>query len=219
MIFFFKKCSVTCGSGWRLRRIECRSSSRNESVDASKCKSDSQPAYYEQCNAIECPRWQFGSWSSCSNECGEGMRRRMVLCMAADGLVTIETACPLAQRPDDYQKCTGHAACTRWTTSHWSECDFKTCTKVRSVYCAHENGTRLVVESECTRSEKPNYIAECDSRASCAQYQNVVGGGGGNNQETKPLAAKNMTSALSLGYKNNLSVYFLFTFLIKKKSQ
>lgn len=184
-----------------MRRIECRSS-RNDSVAGHKCKVGDHPDYYEQCNAGECPRWQYGSWSTCSNECGEGVRRRLVVCLNQDGLVTAESACVPEQRPEDYEKCTSQALCSRWTTSLWSDCDFKTCTKVRTVYCAHENGTRLA-EPECNKTDKPNYIAECDSRTSCKHYQSIIGGltsqqpiGSTTYNDYRPI---NITSVLSLG--------------------
>lgn len=200
ILFSLSKCSVKCGSGWRLRRFECRNTRTNESVE-NKCKSESKPAYYEQCSApVECPHWQYGSWSACSNECGEGVRRRLVVCLSADGLVTPDSDCTSSsqqqqqQRPDDYQKCFGQSSCSRWTTSLWSDCDFKTCTKVRTVVCAHENGTRLN-ENECIRNDKPNYIAECDSRASCKHYQNSIGG-----LSSHQMSNNSMTSVFSLGY-------------------
>lgn len=190
-----------------MRRVECRSSRANETVAAHNCKTagDNQAlTHYEPCEAGECPHWQYGSWSSCSNECGEGIRRRLLVCLAPDGLVTSESACVAEQRPDDYERCVGHAAsCSRWTTSLWSDCDFKTCTKVRTVYCAHENGTRLL-ESECNKTDKPNYIAECDSRASCKHYQTIVGGlssgpssqMANGNRDYKPINLTSVVAAL-----------------------
>lgn len=186
---------MTCGIGWCLRRFECKSNRGNETVEVAKCRADRQPMHYEQCDAGECPRWQHGSWSPCSSECGEGVRRRLVVCLGSNGLVTDdESVCSSSssaqKRPLDQEKCTGVDGCARWHTTAWSECDFKSCTKVRSVYCAHsENGTRLPNEIECSKSDKPNYIAECDSRASCRQYQTNFASIGGttNDQTNTPL--------------------------------
>ena len=163
---------MTCGLGWRLRRFECKNSRTNQTTTTSKCRSETQPTYYEQCNAGECPHWQHGGWSVCSSDCGEGHRRRLVACMSPTGNTIEDRACSAASRPHDQEKCV--SSCTknsRWISGSWSDCDYRTCTKVRSVVCAHENGTRAQSETDCSRTEKPNYIAECDSRASCKHYQ------------------------------------------------
>lgn len=177
-----------------MRRFECKSNRNESSPD--RCKPETQPEYYEKCDAGECPKWQYGAWSTCSTECGDGVKRRLVVCVGSNGLVTEDKFCDKSERPQDYQKCAGQG-CARWATATWSDCDFKTCTKVRSVYCALENGTRLS-ESTCNKSDKPNYIAECDSRASCNHYLTNLVLNQNNNENNQDYS-----NVMSVGYVIN----------------
>jgi hypothetical protein len=151
--------------GWRFRKIECKT---NTDETSSLCKAENKPEYYEMCDAGECAKWQYGGWSTCSTDCGEGVRRRLVVCTNSNGLVLENKRCTAALRPDDVAKCAG-SFCGKWLMKDWSECDYKTCTRVRTVYCNHENGTMLP-DNNCNKSEKPNYIAECESRLNCNHF-------------------------------------------------
>lgn len=151
-----KQCSVSCGLGWRLREIECRFPNGKPS---SLCKSDLKPSYYEQCDAGECPKWQYGAWSTCSSDCGEGLRRRLVVCRNSSGVIFDDKNCDLSNKPEETTNCTGHM-CAKWIVGNWSQCYFKTCTMIRSIRCGFENGTSMP-DSYCDKSEKPNYVSDC----------------------------------------------------------
>ena len=116
------KCSVTCGKGWRFRYIECRNS---EGKPSNVCPNELKPDYYEQCEGVECYSWEVGSWSKCSSECGEGVKRRKVACHNKDDIVVDEKKCKLSEKPDDTSKCVEKSNCLKWITGNWSEVECK----------------------------------------------------------------------------------------------
>jgi hypothetical protein len=63
--------------------------------------------------------WAYGGWSTCSNECGEGVERRLVVCQNQYGIQMDESKCDLTNKPIDSQKCFGQS-CVKWLTSAWS---------------------------------------------------------------------------------------------------
>ena len=96
-------CSRTCGNGgYQTRMVRCHesrpvSTSRGSGnsdttqvvVHDGKCQQATgvaKPMERRECNRVACPnRWRVGSWSSCSATCGEGFKRRQVVCRASRG--------------------------------------------------------------------------------------------------------------------------------------
>ncbi|XP_066590076.1 A disintegrin and metalloproteinase with thrombospondin motifs 9-like isoform X2 [Prorops nasuta] len=93
-------CSVTCGKGKRYRLHWCHV--ENRVVPESFC-SIFPINVMEVCDAGPCHRWQEGDWSSCSVTCGEGTRRRKVVCKNADGSSSDE--CSISEKPEDASVC------------------------------------------------------------------------------------------------------------------
>ena len=52
---FLLQCSVTCGSGTKMRSVEC------SDKDIS-CDSETKPLTAERCDLKACPRWNAGLW-------------------------------------------------------------------------------------------------------------------------------------------------------------
>ena len=92
-------CSRTCGNGgYQTRMVRCHESRPVSTVDKSvtqvvvhesKCQQSTgmnKPVERRECNRVACPnKWRVGSWSSCSATCGEGFKRRQVVCRASRG--------------------------------------------------------------------------------------------------------------------------------------
>ena len=113
------KCSVTCGRGWRFRYIECHNSDGKQS---NSCQNNEKPSYYEECDGIDCFKWETTSWSKCSSECGEGTKTRRVVCRSNDGIVvTDEKICKSIEKPEESVKCVENLVCNKWITGNWSE--------------------------------------------------------------------------------------------------
>jgi hypothetical protein len=149
--------------GWRLRTVECQLENGEKST---ACAEDKRPDAYEKCDMGECPQWDFGIWSACEAKCGEGVRRRLVVCRSRpDGKLLLNNACQENLKPADTIKCYG-PPCPGWQSGNWSTCDSKTCTMVRSVRCSLPDGV-IVTDSNCDRTKKPAYIAECEKKSDC----------------------------------------------------
>ncbi len=114
------QCSTSCGKGWRSRKIECQFSTGKPS---SLCDLEKRPDYYEECEANDCPKWDTAEWSPCSSECGQGFRRRLVVCRNSEGLILGDDNCNMSEKPTETEPCIGNS-CARWKTENWSEVMF-----------------------------------------------------------------------------------------------
>ncbi|XP_034940467.1 A disintegrin and metalloproteinase with thrombospondin motifs 9 isoform X2 [Chelonus insularis] len=94
-------CSVSCGIGTQVRPYWCQV--ENQIVSESSC--NGLPSEREKkCNAGPCQNWSTGEWSPCSVTCGEGTRRRKVVCLRADG--SPDDGCAASMKPDSFDTCT-----------------------------------------------------------------------------------------------------------------
>lgn len=93
-------CSVTCGIGKRHRHFVCQI--QNRVVLNSYC-GDTPPVDTEVCNSGPCEQWHTGDWSPCSVTCGEGTKRRKVICKAVDGIISDK--CSSSNKPDNTTVC------------------------------------------------------------------------------------------------------------------
>jgi len=68
-------------------------------------------------------RWDVGSWSTCSELCGEGLKTRTVHCQQRISptltMRVVEGAC-LKAKPESQTKCFIRP-CHRWEASEWSQ--------------------------------------------------------------------------------------------------
>ncbi|XP_017755723.1 PREDICTED: A disintegrin and metalloproteinase with thrombospondin motifs 9 [Eufriesea mexicana] len=96
----WSRCSVTCGIGKRHGHFVCHI--ENRIVSNSYC-GDTPPEIVEVCNPGPCEQWHAGDWGPCSVTCGEGMKRRKVICKSADGMIS--SKCSSSNKPEDVTIC------------------------------------------------------------------------------------------------------------------
>lgn len=94
----WSNCSAECGSGIQTRHVFCGSfdgSVVTKDVDESKCAETVKPLDIQNCTGAitECKgKWFSGPWTSCSKNCGGGLRTRKVLCLV-DGVTVKDSQC------------------------------------------------------------------------------------------------------------------------------
>uniref|UniRef100_A0A3P8Q569 ADAM metallopeptidase with thrombospondin type 1 motif, 16 n=1 Tax=Astatotilapia calliptera TaxID=8154 RepID=A0A3P8Q569_ASTCA len=80
-------CSRSCGGGEQTRQVQCVQRTSQTDVDTladSRCAQPS-PVRKQTCNTHSCPPvWTTGSWSQCSRKCGNGLKKRTVLCVSSN---------------------------------------------------------------------------------------------------------------------------------------
>lgn len=93
----WSECSKSCGSGWSRRTVECRDSA---GFLLNHCDKELKPADIKPCGDLPCPMWQMGPWSSCSRTCGQGERRRSVVCIDYTGKTVEPDKCDANKIPE-----------------------------------------------------------------------------------------------------------------------
>ncbi|KAJ0008722.1 hypothetical protein NQD34_016137 [Periophthalmus magnuspinnatus] len=120
--------------------------------------------------------WSFGSWSTCSKECGSGYQTRSVFC-TIDQEAYPDYLCASLSRPQSNRTCNPQE-CPQvhsWKTGEWNTCSV-TCgggSQVRTVQCiTHDaSGPRVVEDAVCAAySEAPPTMQTCNMQQ-CAQYR------------------------------------------------
>ncbi|CAK9295520.1 unnamed protein product [Gordionus sp. m RMFG-2023] len=111
--------------------------------------------------------WRMGTWSQCSVKCGNGWKRRLVLCQNSQGAAASD--CDEQLKPINFDKCF-EKPCYIWKTSDWSRCNKLPCQgiKTRTITCTRDIDNIGVHESFCAESTKPVSSEECLS-ADCQQ--------------------------------------------------
>uniref|UniRef100_A0A3Q2UM19 ADAM metallopeptidase with thrombospondin type 1 motif 17 n=1 Tax=Fundulus heteroclitus TaxID=8078 RepID=A0A3Q2UM19_FUNHE len=134
-------CSVSCGKGLQQRQVSCVYPSLNGSLVHSKdlyCRGG-KPGVQQGCEGDSClTTWEASEWSECSSDCGQGVRRRTVLCRNPDG------ACDPLSKPSQEEPCGDDPKCYEWKFGDWSKCS-STCGKglqSRVVQCMHKDTGR-----------------------------------------------------------------------------
>lgn len=93
----WSECSKSCGSGWARRSVECRDGA---GFVSGHCDRELRPADIRPCADLPCPMWQMGPWSSCSRTCGQGERRRSVVCIDYTGKTVEPDKCDPNKAPE-----------------------------------------------------------------------------------------------------------------------
>lgn len=102
----WSECSKSCGSGWSRRTVECRD---GEGLLSSQCDKNHRPTDIRPCGDLPCPIWQMGPWSACSQTCGQGERRRSVLCIDYTGKTVEPDRCDPNKIPEPISgECSNH---------------------------------------------------------------------------------------------------------------
>uniref|UniRef100_A0A6Q2ZL87 Peptidase M12B domain-containing protein n=1 Tax=Esox lucius TaxID=8010 RepID=A0A6Q2ZL87_ESOLU len=92
----WSECSKSCGYGWSRRNVECRDSS---GFLFNTCDNDLKPTDIRACADLPCPIWQMGPWSTCSQTCGQGERKRSVICIDYTGKTVEPEKCNANKQP------------------------------------------------------------------------------------------------------------------------
>ncbi|XP_067336510.1 papilin isoform X1 [Channa argus] len=123
--------------------------------------------------------WSFGSWSTCSRECGSGYQSRVVFCTIGNDAYP-DHLCASLLRPQSNRTCNPHP-CPQthsWRTGEWSSCSV-TCgggSQQRSVQCISHgaSGPRLMEDAVCTHlgvsAEAPPSVQNCNMQK-CPEYR------------------------------------------------
>uniref|UniRef100_A0A3Q3H211 Papilin a, proteoglycan-like sulfated glycoprotein n=1 Tax=Labrus bergylta TaxID=56723 RepID=A0A3Q3H211_9LABR len=145
-------CSVTCGGGSQVRRVECVSqdASGPRVVEDATCAAYAEaPPTLQTCNMHKCAEYRATRWSACSVTCGSGQQTREISCIGSGGMRLEETSCSTLLRPTAVRPCEA-AACPRqisWHVGEWGLC-------VRPLGCSSTrrspvcSSTRMFVHSD-----------------------------------------------------------------------
>ncbi|XP_075149272.1 ADAMTS-like no long nerve cord [Haematobia irritans] len=172
-------CSVSCGGGYKMSRVVCRSRVSGTEVEDAMCNAANRPEpSVELCNTHTCPpRWIADDWSPCHRPCGPGIRSRMVVCAEENnGLKTrvADVMCPMPKPPTQEQCII--AECPKWEVEKWSSCS-ESCgqgIQMRNVECKSADGG---LSSKCDPLTKPSSVQQCTTGIACDPASASVGGG------------------------------------------
>ncbi|KAK1893966.1 Papilin, partial [Dissostichus eleginoides] len=120
--------------------------------------------------------WSFGSWSTCSRECGSGYQSRLVFC-TIDNESYPDYLCASLPRPQNNRTCNPHTCpqTRSWQSGEWNACSV-TCgggSQVRSVQCVSHDaaGPRVVEDAVCAAyAEAPPALQTCNMQK-CAEFR------------------------------------------------
>ncbi|XP_060822427.1 thrombospondin type-1 domain-containing protein 4-like isoform X1 [Bombus pascuorum] len=184
-------CSVTCGSGNRLRDVECVqeiTSSLVMRIADGACTEPNILPTTEICEMPQCefdtkaatttlppPQWSVGTWSSCSTTCGPGKRTRTATCVTHGPSCDLEVK-PITQDTCDLGPCPikspqTNAISTRlqspqWLYSEWSDGCSAECgvgLQTRKIFCE-----KSPEEGFCDQSTRPETSRTCSSNRTCS---------------------------------------------------
>ncbi|XP_063874225.1 A disintegrin and metalloproteinase with thrombospondin motifs 7-like isoform X1 [Scylla paramamosain] len=167
-------CSVTCGSGTQVSRVQCMEQEAGL-VEDRYCSSQTRPKDRSRtCNTHACPAWWWsGPWQSCSVTCGAGgIRRRTVICVRSFGpteqMALLDSACDQSGKPHETEACPSQAPCVQlleWKVGPWSKsCGQDPCEyEEREVECVAPSGT-------CDPLSQPPYRRQCGN-ITCGTWQ------------------------------------------------
>ncbi|XP_073340080.1 papilin [Pagrus major] len=163
-------CSVTCGGGSQVRKVECISNDAAgpRVVEDATCAAYAEaPPSLQTCNMQKCAEYRASRWSACSVTCGSGQQTREITCIGSGGMRLEETSCstllrPLAARPCEM------AACPRtisWHVGEWGLCS-RSCgsgSRDRQVICSDQDRNLYPVE-HCNANPKPSTVERCNTQ-------------------------------------------------------
>lgn len=180
-------CSRSCGGGEQTRQVGCvrRSSQTNVDDLADSGCAQPTPGRRQACNTHSCPPvWTTGSWSQCSRKCGNGLKKRAVICTSTqpgDKTHTLpDSSCvglpkPSSQEPCFLKRCQKLRK-VQWFVSTWQQCSV-TCGRgyqTRFIKCAEKDTAgkyRELAAKKCHHVPKPTVelqrsctLAECPVR-------------------------------------------------------
>ena len=180
----YSDCSTLCGHGIQVREVLCvrEIAGREERADDEDCinSGEPKPPISRSCDPINECYYNITEWSSCSTSCGLGVQTRTVTCIkrlpTGDQPVPLDecTRDPTLFEPTAEVQCFQECFCVlpRWQFGDWSpcpaSCGSSTATENRHVYCMcfDSSPPRVIADSECSRSDKPDSSRNC-GRGEC----------------------------------------------------
>ncbi|MBN3323406.1 ATS9 metalloproteinase, partial [Atractosteus spatula] len=158
-------CSVSCGKGYKFRRVTCISKSGKPMPDES-CEHLAKPSRQRRCRGGRCPKWKAGSWGQCSVSCGRGVQQRDVFCQNGTQRSSRESECSLSAQPPATQPCEAGACPSeyRWREGEWEDCS-KSCgsgSRRRQVFCV-DQAEEEAHDMHCGSQAKPLDIETCNT--------------------------------------------------------
>uniref|UniRef100_A0A8C9T5B8 ADAM metallopeptidase with thrombospondin type 1 motif 20 n=1 Tax=Scleropages formosus TaxID=113540 RepID=A0A8C9T5B8_SCLFO len=119
----WSECSVSCGTGVRSREVYCRMKGSGR-VPEDLCDRMARPADTRECLAPGCLQhvWAVGEWRDCNATCGDGVRRRDVVCVNTAGDHVSQSLCNSSSRPLLQEPCQKPPCMYTWRTGDWSQC-------------------------------------------------------------------------------------------------
>uniref|UniRef100_A0A671XHT3 Papilin, proteoglycan like sulfated glycoprotein n=1 Tax=Sparus aurata TaxID=8175 RepID=A0A671XHT3_SPAAU len=160
-------CSVTCGGGSQIRRVECISQDATgpRVVEDATCAAYAEaPPSLQTCNMHKCAEYRASRWSACSVTCGSGQQTRDITCIGSGGMRLEETSCSTLHRPLAVRPCE-MAVCPR--TISWHVGDASTScgsgTRDRQVICSDQDGNLYPAEN-CLANPKPSTVERCNTQ-------------------------------------------------------
>uniref|UniRef100_A0A665URL2 ADAM metallopeptidase with thrombospondin type 1 motif, 16 n=1 Tax=Echeneis naucrates TaxID=173247 RepID=A0A665URL2_ECHNA len=143
-------CSRSCGGGEQTRQVQCVQRTSQANIDDladSHCPQPA-PARTQTCSTHSCPPvWTTGPWSQCSRKCGNGLKKRTVVCTSTNpGAQTHtlpESVCaglpkPACQEACFIKRCQKQRK-VQWFVSTWQE-----------VHLKHKNASLFHFQCSCT---------------------------------------------------------------------
>ncbi|XP_062515925.1 A disintegrin and metalloproteinase with thrombospondin motifs 16-like isoform X2 [Corticium candelabrum] len=145
-------CSKSCGGGIKTITFQCRQGIHL--LHNSACNSTVKPHNRtKHCNTMDCPpSWEYGSWSSCSRTCGNGVKTRTAKCRqtastvatqtissewcrprvhklasncclcAGDGMQKLPSKCCSPSQPITKENCYVQRCWGKWKVNEWQPC-------------------------------------------------------------------------------------------------
>uniref|UniRef100_A0A1I7YLD8 Peptidase M12B domain-containing protein n=1 Tax=Steinernema glaseri TaxID=37863 RepID=A0A1I7YLD8_9BILA len=186
----WSSCSVTCGSGVQNREVHCKRG-KTKAHD-SECDARSKPKTVKPCEREECGgiiarltsssdvspfHWAMGPWTDCSQPCGSGTQRRLVVCR--DHVRDLpEEYCRHLEKEESTRSC-NERPCAEWVVGEWHQCS-ATCgehvVQERKVTCEPTiRGTEEVLETDCDPAMKPDTMRSCGLHPCPSGQQPAVG--------------------------------------------
>ncbi|XP_054638948.1 A disintegrin and metalloproteinase with thrombospondin motifs 16 isoform X1 [Dunckerocampus dactyliophorus] len=164
-------CSQSCGGGEQTRQVHCvqRSSQTKEDTTADSHCSQPAPARRQACSTRSCPPvWKLGPWSQCSRKCGNGLRKRTVLCTRPNtdtqSQTLADSLCAGLPKPASQESCfikrCQKQRKVQWFVSTWQECSV-TCGggyQARFIKCAEKDTAgkyRELAAKKCHHIPRP----------------------------------------------------------------
>ncbi|XP_061574256.1 A disintegrin and metalloproteinase with thrombospondin motifs 16 [Cololabis saira] len=187
-------CSRSCGGGEQIRRVQCVRITSQTGVDILEDSHCAQPAPARRraCSSHSCPPvWTTGPWSQCSRKCGNGVKKRTVLCTSTSASAQTRTLpdgeCaglqkPASQEPCFVKRCQKQRK-VQWFVSTWQECS-ATCGhgyQARFIKCAEKDTAgkyRELAAKKCHHVPRPTVdlqrpciLAECPARTTSPAHR------------------------------------------------